>query len=55
MVMTAEMLEKMKDEYYQCGAGTGRRASPRRERLLKLDLPDIAEDMRKILGREKER
>jgi len=53
MVMSADVLEKLKDEYYSLrgwDTGTG---IPLPERLYALDLPDIAEDMRAILSRGK--
>jgi aldehyde:ferredoxin oxidoreductase len=57
MVITEEMLEKMKDEYYAVRGWDRQTGIPTPERLLSLDLPDIAEDMRTILllekGREK--
>jgi len=55
MVITPEMLEKMKDEYYQARGWDRETGIPTPQQLLKLDLPDIAEDMKKILGQEKER
>ncbi len=55
MVITPEMLEKMKDEYYQMRGWDRETGIPTPQQLLKLDLPDIAEDMKKILGQEKER
>jgi aldehyde:ferredoxin oxidoreductase len=55
MVITPEMLETMKDEYYQIRGWDKETGIPTPQRLLRLDLPDIAEDMKKILGREKER
>jgi aldehyde:ferredoxin oxidoreductase len=55
MVITPEMLETMKDEYYQIRGWDKESGIPTPQRLLRLDLPDIAEDMKKILGREKER
>jgi aldehyde:ferredoxin oxidoreductase len=55
MVITPEMLETMKDEYYQIRGWDRETGIPTPQRLLRLDLPDIAEDMKKILGREKER
>lgn len=55
MVITAEMLETMKDEYYQIRGWDRETGIPTPQRLLRLDLPDIAEDMKKILGQEKER
>jgi aldehyde:ferredoxin oxidoreductase len=53
MVITEEMLEKMKDEYYAVRGWDKATGIPTPERLLSLDLPDIAEDMRKILLLEK--
>jgi len=55
MVVTPEMLESMKDEYYQIRGWDRETGIPTPQRLLQLDLPDIAEEMKKILGREKER
>jgi aldehyde:ferredoxin oxidoreductase len=55
MVITPEMLEKMKEEYYQLRGWDRETGIPTPQQLLKLDLPDIAEDMKKILGQEKER
>jgi aldehyde:ferredoxin oxidoreductase len=53
MVMSAETLEKMKDEYYEIRGWDQQTGIPLPERLLKLDLPDIAEDMRKILSSQR--
>jgi aldehyde:ferredoxin oxidoreductase len=53
MVITEEMLEKMKDEYYELRGWDIRTGIPSPELLLKLDLPDIAEDMNKILSNKK--
>jgi aldehyde:ferredoxin oxidoreductase len=55
MVITPEMLEKMKDEYYQLRGWDRETGIPTPQQLLKLDLPDVAEDMKRILGQEKER
>ena len=55
MVITEEMLEIMKDEYYGVRGWDGSTGIPTPERLLSLDLPDIAEEMRKILLKEKGR
>jgi aldehyde:ferredoxin oxidoreductase len=53
MVITREMLEKMKDEYYEIRGWDMATGIPLPEHLLKLDLPDIAEDMNRILSSEK--
>lgn len=53
MVMPAETLEKMKDEYYELRGWDKETGVPTCERLLELDLPDISEDMRVILEKEK--
>ena len=50
MVMSAEVLEKLKDEYYTLRGWDAATGIPLPERLYALDLPDIAEDMRKILS-----
>jgi aldehyde:ferredoxin oxidoreductase len=55
MVITEEVLEKMKDEYYEIRGWDTSSGIPTPGRLLELDLPDIAEDMKKILDQEKER
>ena len=52
MVMTEEVLEQMKDEYYTIRNWDRKTGIPLPEHLLKLDLPDIAEDMRTILSTE---
>jgi len=52
MVVTGEVLEKMKDEYYDIRGWDRATGIPTSQRLLKLDLPDIANDMRKILSSE---
>jgi len=53
MVVSRQMLETMKDDYYSVRGWDLQTAIPLPERLLKLDLPDIAEDMRKILAAER--
>jgi aldehyde:ferredoxin oxidoreductase len=53
MVITEEILEKMKDEYYGVRGWDHATGIPTPERLLLLDLPDIARDMGTILNREK--
>jgi len=55
MVITEEMLEKMKDEYYAVRGWDSATGIPTPERLLSLDLPDIAEDIKKIFMQEKGR
>lgn len=55
MVITEETLEKMKDEYYTLRGWDKATGIPAPERLLRLDLPDIAEDMKKILSQEQGR
>ncbi len=50
MVITEEVLEKMKDEYYTLRGWDAATGIPLPERLYALDLPDIAEDMRTILS-----
>ncbi len=55
MVISEEMLEKMKDDYYEFRGWDKATGIPTPERLLRLDLPDIAEDMKKILSQEQER
>ena len=50
MVVTGEMLEKMKDEYYSLRGWDTDTGIPLPEKLYALDLPDIAEDMRTILS-----
>jgi len=52
MVMTEEVLEQMKDEYYEIRNWDRKTGIPLPAHLLKLDLPDIAEDMRNILSTE---
>jgi aldehyde:ferredoxin oxidoreductase len=52
MVMSSETLEKMKDEYYEIRGWDRATGIPTPQRLLVLDLPDIAEDMTKILSPE---
>ena len=54
MVVTEEMLEKMKDEYYEVRGWDKASGIPTPRRLLLLDLPNIAEDMKNILDQEKE-
>ncbi len=54
MVITEEILEKMKDEYYGVRGWDLVTGIPTHEKLLILDLPDIAEDMKTILDQEKE-
>ncbi len=53
MVITAEVLEQMKDEYYDIRGWDRTTGIPLPEHLIKLDLPGIAEDMRSILSSEK--
>lgn len=53
MVMSAETLEGMKDEYYELRGWDKETGVPTCERLLELDLPDISEDMRVILEKDK--
>jgi aldehyde:ferredoxin oxidoreductase len=53
MTVNGELLEKMKDEYYDERGWDRATGIPTPERLRKLDLPDIAEDMRKILAAER--
>jgi len=55
MIMSSEMLEKMKDEYYGIRGWDTATGIPSPDRLLRLDLPDIAEDMKKILSQEQGR
>ena len=55
MVMTEATLENMKDEYYAIRGWDRATGIPSPERLLRLDLPDIAEDMKKILSQEQGR
>jgi aldehyde:ferredoxin oxidoreductase len=55
MVMTEETLENMKDEYYAIRGWDKATGIPSPDRLLRLDLPDIAEDMNKILSQEQGR
>jgi aldehyde:ferredoxin oxidoreductase len=52
MVMSLEKLEAMKDEYYALRGWDAATGIPTPERLQRLDLPDIAEDMRKIFAAE---
>ena len=52
MVMTEEVLEQMKDEYYEIRHWDRKTGIPLPAHLLKLGLPDIAEDMRTILSTE---
>lgn len=49
MVVTSEMLETMKDEYYDVRGWDRATGIPTPERLLQLDLPDIAGDMKLLL------
>ena len=53
MVITEEVLEKMKDEYYSLRGWDTATGIPQPEKLYELDLPDIAEDMRIILAEGK--
>ena len=53
MVITEELLEKMKDEYYGVRGWDLATGIPTHEKLLMLDLPDIAEDMKTILDQGK--
>ena len=55
MVITPEMLERMKDEYYTLRGWDKATGIPNPERLLRLDLPDIAEDMKKLLSQDQGR
>ena len=55
MVITEETLEKMKDEYYEIRGWDRATGIPTPQRLLALDLPDIAEDMKQILSQEQGR
>jgi aldehyde:ferredoxin oxidoreductase len=55
MVITQEMLERMKDEYYALRGWDKETGIPTPERLLDLDLPDIAEDMKNILRQNRGR
>jgi aldehyde:ferredoxin oxidoreductase len=55
MVITEETLEKMKDEYYEIRGWDRATGIPTPQRLLRLDLPDIAEDMKQILSQEQGR
>ena len=50
MVMNAEVLEKLKDEYYTLRGWDTATGIPLPDKLYALDLPDIAEDMRTILS-----
>ncbi len=50
MVITRDMLETMKDEYYRLRGWDIATGIPLPERLYALDLPDIGEDMRTILS-----
>jgi len=52
MVITSEMLEKMKDEYYEVRGWDSETGIPTPERLLQLDLPDIAAEMKVLLKQE---
>lgn len=52
MVMREDVLERMKDEYYEIRGWDKATGIPTPERLMRLDLPDIAEDMRRILSDE---
>ncbi len=54
MVVGEDVLETMKDEYYRIRGWDLKTGIPMFERLLKLDLPDIAHDMQVILSSEKE-
>jgi aldehyde:ferredoxin oxidoreductase len=55
MVISEAMLEKMKDEYYEVRGWDKKTGIPTPERLITLDLPDIAEDMKHIVLKEKRR
>jgi len=55
MVISEAMLEKMKDEYYEVRGWDKETGIPTPERLITLDLPDIAEDMKHIVLKEKRR
>jgi aldehyde:ferredoxin oxidoreductase len=50
MLVTEDVLEKMKDEYYSLRGWDTATGIPLPEKLYALDLPDIAEDMRTILS-----
>ena len=50
MVVTGDVLEKMKDEYYSLRGWDTDTGIPLPDKLYALDLPDIAEDMRTILS-----
>jgi aldehyde:ferredoxin oxidoreductase len=54
MVMSPETLEKLKDDYYRIRGWDAATGIPTPERLLKLDLPDIAQDMLAILTIERD-
>ena len=53
MIVSDKTLEKMKDEYYELRGWDKLTGIPTYNRLLELDLPDISEDMRAILEKEK--
>jgi aldehyde:ferredoxin oxidoreductase len=55
MVMTEATLENMKDEYYEIRGWDRVTGIPTPQRLLALDLPDSADDMKQILSREQGR
>lgn len=52
MVMREAVLEKMKDEYYELRGWDRSTGIPTPQRLMQLDLPDIAGDMQRILSDE---
>ena len=53
MLVTEEMLEHMKDEYYEVRGWDLTTGIPLPDRLLELDLPDIAHDMAEIMNLKK--
>ncbi len=52
MLVTTDMLEIMKDDYYQVRGWDRTTGIPTPQKLMQLDLPDIAEEMQTILDRE---
>ncbi|MCX8043631.1 MAG: aldehyde ferredoxin oxidoreductase family protein [Desulfobacterota bacterium] len=53
MVMSKDVLERMKDEYYEIRGWDKATGIPTPDRLMWLDLPDIARDMQALLVRER--
>jgi aldehyde:ferredoxin oxidoreductase len=52
-IITQDVLEKLKDEYYELRGWDKETGIPLPEKLLELDLPDIAHDTQRLLGEHK--